>query len=239
MRFIYLFTLFLFNSFLFGQAPSVQLDYLEKELKALEDKKVDLLEKIEKSKLYLFRKELIAKGLPKPEAEEAIIHHTLISLVYSEAYEQAKWVAHVIAPDIVNGRITRTDDFREDPKVKTGTAIEEDYFIRVIQRKKGQAETEKYNGFGWDRGHLAPSADFRWSQKALSESYFYSNISPQVEDFNRKSWAELENSLRSYVYRNKVPLYVVTGGVLTDELPIIEKSLNKNSYPSILLESSS
>jgi endonuclease G len=49
---------------------------------------------------------------------------------------------------------------------------------------------------GWDRGYLAPSADFRWSEKALSESYFYSNMSPQLDDFNREGWAELEGLLR-------------------------------------------
>lgn len=41
--------------------------------------------------------------------------------------------------------------------------------------------------------------DFRWSATALSESYFYSNMSPQLPVFNRQSWAKVEDMLRSYV----------------------------------------
>ncbi len=90
----------------------------------------------------------------------------------------------------------------------------------------------KYDGFGYDRGHLAPSADFRWSESALSESYFYSNMSPQVGDFNRKKWSELEMLLRGYVINNPtVNLFVITGPVLKRNLPVIERGVNKVSIP--------
>jgi len=65
---------------------------------------------------------------------------------------------------------------------------------------------------------LAPSADFRWSQKALSESYYYSNMSPQKPEFNRERWAELESWVRTYVIDFKEPVFVVTGPILTDGL---------------------
>ncbi|RMF04377.1 MAG: DNA/RNA non-specific endonuclease, partial [Bacteroidetes bacterium] len=90
----------------------------------------------------------------------------------------------------------------------------------------------KYDGFGYDRGHLAPSADFRWSAQALSESYFYSNMSPQVADFNRGGWADLEAHLRGYVYDHPhSELYIVTGPLLTDSLAVIERGVNKVSIP--------
>lgn len=227
---------FLFIILLLCTTSLVSQSYINQELVQLEqalsdletDKKV-LLTQLENTKLKIYQKALAANGLPATSNEETIIHHSLISLVYSEPHEQAKWVAHVIAPDIVNGGVTRSNDFREDPKVTTGTAIEEDYFLRIID-ENGQPA---YDGFGWDRGHLAPSADFRWSKKALSESYFYSNMSPQVSDFNRKSWAALENELRAYVYREQVPLYVVTGGVLTKDLPVIERGIQKVAIPQL------
>ena len=224
----YLFILLLLCTyFLQSQSSNTQLAELEQALNQVEADKKALLEKVENTKLQIYHEALLTNGLPALETGETIIHHTLLSLVYSEAHEQAKWVAHVIAPDILNGVASRSNDFREDLKVATGTAIEEDYFLRIIDAK-GKTT---YDGFGWDRGHLAPSADFRWSKKALSESYFYSNMSPQVPDFNRKSWAALENDLRAYVYREQVPLFVVTGGVLTPDLPVIERSIQKIAIP--------
>lgn len=214
-------------SILQSQTTSLQLAQLEQTLTQLELEKKEVLTQVETEKLALFHRALLANGLPKVTADETVIHHSMMSLVYSEAHEQAKWVAHIISPDILNGAISRSNDFRKDPKITTGTAVEEDYFLRITNDKG----TIDYDGFGWDRGHLAPSADFRWSAKALSESYFYSNMSPQIPDFNRKSWAELENSLRAYVYREQVPLYVVTGGVLTDDLPVITRSIQKVAIP--------
>ena len=93
-----------------------------------------------------------------------------------------------------------------------------------------------YDGYGYDRGHLAPSADFRWSEKALSESYFYSNMSPQIGDFNREKWAGLENLIREYVTKNDVNLMVVTAPVLNDNLLKIERSDNGVSIPEYFVK---
>jgi endonuclease G len=150
--------------------------------------------------------------------------------VYSEKHEQAKWVAHIIPPDVVRGNEGRSNDFRIDPLIKTGSSVEEDYFIKTP--KPNEAGKFDYKGFGFDRGHLAPSADFRWSQRALSESFFYSNMSPQRGEFNRDSWAKLEDMMRGYIYRNPTAyLYVITGGVLKDDLPKIPEAKNNVTIP--------
>ena len=220
--------LLLLGFFLKAQSPSEQMRLLEKEVQEIDFQKEKLLEKIEHTKLLNIHNNLIINGLPAIQKNEEIIHHSTMSLVYSEAHEQAKWVAHIISPDILNGQVSRSNDFREDPLVKTGTAIEEDYFLRIVDEN---GETQ-FDGFGYDRGHLAPSADFRWTKKGLSESYFYSNMAPQVADFNRKSWADLENLLRAYVYSQQMPLYVVTGGLLTNDLAKIERGIHKISIPN-------
>jgi endonuclease G len=155
--------------------------------------------------------------------------HQAMALSYSEEHEQAAWVAHIILPDIIEGEVTRTNDFREDPLVRSGTAVEADYFLKFSQPDG----SFQYDGFGYDRGHLAPSADFRWSETALSESYYYSNMSPQLADFNRVAWADLESTIRGYIFRNPDrQLYVVTGGILEEDLPVIERSLNRVSIPN-------
>ncbi len=138
--------------------------------------------------------EIESFALPEITNKDALVKHSALILQYNEEHEQADWVAHKISVDILTGAQGRTNDFRADPKVSTGTAEKDDYW---------------YSGF--DRGHLAPSADFRWSQKAVSESYYYSNMSPQRPEFNREAWADLENTLRRYVEEKQRPLYVVTG----------------------------
>lgn len=208
---------------------------LERQLRAKQDS-VERLQKqiadlqtgMEDLKLAKVREDLRRVGLPRLQAGEEVVEHLAMMLVYSEQHEQAKWVAHIITPDVRFGREGRTNDFRPDPAVKTGSAVEADYFIKTPKPDGGY----KYDGFGYDRGHLAPSADFRWSNRALSESYFYSNMSPQLADFNRDSWAKLEDMMRAYIYRYPTTqLYVVTGPVLRDNLPKIPRAVNKVSIP--------
>jgi len=172
--------------------------------------------------------DLKSLGLPSNN----YIEHSAMILEYAEDHEQAAWVAHMILPDITNGNLTRSNDFRVDPKVPTGTSIEEDYFLKHMQSDS----TYYYDGYGYDRGHLAPSADFRWSEQALSESYYYSNISPQLPEFNRKLWAELESVLRYYVITHNVPLHIITMPILDDGLSKVERSINGVSIPEYFVK---
>ncbi len=170
--------------------------------------------------------------IPKIKSNEDLIEHSAMVLVYSEEHEQAKWVAHVINTNIIDGNVSRTNNFRKDKLIKTGSSEEKDFFTKS-KLKSGKTI---YNGFGYDRGHLAPSADFKWSKNALSESYFYSNMSPQLPEFNREGWAELENFLRSYIYENNVDLHVLTGPILNEKLKKIEKSINQISIPELFFK---
>ncbi|MGK0389462.1 MAG: endonuclease G [Maribacter sp.] len=226
----YLIPLLCFCPFLlFSQNIEDKISDVEQQLVALEKQKKTLIGKREDYKLEFLQQNLKKNGLPLVDEGETLIEHSAMSLVYSEQHEQAKWVAHIIMPDVTKGNVGRSNDFRPDEKVTTGTAVEKDYFLT----ETGSDGKIKYDGFGYDRGHLAPSADFRWSVKALSESYLYSNMSPQAPDFNREGWGELENMMRGYMYHHpKTMLYIVTGPILEDNLPTIERSVNKLSIPN-------
>lgn len=206
------------------------VESLEKALSALKLREDALRHQLENKRLEALRKQI---DTLRPQALEntELVQHTAMLLAYSEAHEQAAWVMHAITPAILEGNHGRSNDFRIDEKVSTGSAVEKDYFLK-FKTEKGM----KYDGFGFDRGHLAPSADFRWSQRALSESYFYSNMSPQRPEFNRGRWAELEGVMREYVIRNQSTLLVVTGPVLKPNLPVIERSLNKVSIPEMFFK---
>lgn len=210
-----------------GQSYISTLDSLEKEILKLDKKKEDLSEKINKIKLNKIQIELKKKGLPENKQKKQIIHHSSFSLSYNEDHEQANWVAHIISPDINKPGFSRTNDFRIDPLISTGSAAEEDYFIKHLL----DDGTYKYDGYGYDRGHLAPSADFRWCLPAMSETYYYSNISPQLPEFNRGIWAELESLIREYVQDKNRKVFVVTGPLIKDNLKKIERSTNNLSIP--------
>jgi len=225
MRHIGLFLLLVFSSLpIASQSLDQRLRDKEVEQQTLKDRLAGVMAEVEDLKLGQVRKDLLQVGLPEGQQ----IRHSAMILSYSEEHEQAKWVAHIIRPEVTDGRGVRSHDFREDPLVATGSAVETDYFLKYLQADS----TFTYDGFGWDRGHLAPSADFRWSERALSESFLYSNMSPQLDDFNREGGAYMEGLLRSYVARTGHQLVVVTGGVLKEGLPVIDRGTNKVSIPA-------
>lgn len=225
----------LLYSILIGSISSISAQTLENKiaatnaqiaaLKAAHDSLSGTLEEL---KFQSVRNQLAQVGLPETASCDEIVYHTAYALVYDEMHEQAKWVAHLILPDVAAGTEGRTNDFRPDPLIKTGSAIDEDY-ARKTKTPEGKTKTE---GFGYDRGHLAPSADFRYSKKALSESYYYSNMSPQTPGLNRGRWADLEDAMRNACINHSAPLFVVTGGVLNPTIPKLEQGVNKVSIPN-------
>jgi len=218
MKNLFLGCLLILTTQVFGQIGA-----LRAELKALETEMESVKAEIATAQLAEIITQLKSTGLPSDD----YIEHSAMILSYNEAHEQADWVAHMIIPDIKTGVVFRSNDFRIDPKVKSGTASQLDYFL-TDTLTSGKVN---YDGFGYDRGHLAPSADFRWNEQALSESYFYSNMSPQLPEFNQECWATLESHLRRYVLAHEVPLMVITVPLLSDNLPVVSRATNHLSIP--------
>ena len=129
--------------------------------------------------------------------------HTFFSLSYNELHEQPDWVFYKIITSRNNVQFERTDRFRADNSIETGTAADSDYLRS-----------------GYDRGHLAPAADMSFSSTAMEESFYYSNISPQLPGFNRGIWKKLEDEIRE-----EAPYYdsliVVTGPVFGEGVTTI------------------
>ena len=81
-----------------------------------------------------------------------------------------------------------------------------------------------YRGSGYDRGHMAPAGDLKASQEAMDESFYLSNIAPQVGvGFNRGIWRKLEEQVRVWT-AERGELYVITGPVYYDFTPVIGQS---------------
>ncbi len=126
-----------------------------------------------------------------------VIKHTYFILSYHREHKQAEWVYYELTPNLISGTQARTDNFRPDPKVTSGSA-----------------QLSDYRGSGYDRGHLCPAGDMKLNYTSMSETFYLSNISPQVPAFNRGIWNTLESIVRNWAM-TKGMVYVVTGGVLT------------------------
>lgn len=131
-----------------------------------------------------------------------LLEYSAFSLAYHEAHEQAAWVAYLLPAEHALNMHERRNNFRADPDLATGSALPADY-----------------TRSGYDRGHLAPAADFDYDRKALSESFFMTNISPQLPAFNRGGWKGLEDQVRKWATEYD-SLHVVTG-------PVLEQGLKK------------
>lgn len=68
---------------------------------------------------------------------------------------------------------------------------------------------------GYDHGHLAPAADFKWSEEAYLQSFLMSNMSPQFGCFNQKAWCHLEGTVRKWVEEcDSCNAYIASGAVM-------------------------
>ncbi len=182
---------------------------------------------METLKLKQIQSAIEALGLPTGASQEEITSHPGLRISYNENHELANWVASMILPDIKTGNFGRTNDFRIDTTITTGSSEEADFFLKT----RTDEDKYEYDGYGYDRGHLAPSADYRWSQTAMSATYFYSNMTPQHPDFNRGKWASVEAFFRAYVMENEIEIVVYTGPVLYDNMPQVKRSINEMSLP--------
>ena len=132
-----------------------------------------------------------------------IITHINYSLSYCEKHEQAEWVYYWLSPERITGDVKRNDRFREDPEVFSGSS-----------------KLSDYKGSGFDRGHLCPAADNKSSDITMAESFYMSNMSPQLPSFNRGIWKKLEEQFRDWALAFD-GIYVVTAGILSDSLTTI------------------
>ncbi len=227
MKFVIGFVIVLFG--IGSVSAQSELEQKKTELQVLKSREQELVSEIETLKLQASLKSMKSIGYPEFSKDLEIIEHSGMVIGFDCDYKMASWVFHVLTPDVSFGTVSRSNDFRIDEKSTCGSAQEADYFLR----EKNADGTYKYDGFGFDRGHLAPSADFRWSANALSESYYYSNMTPQSPEFNRESWASLEGLLRKIVDQEKKEFYVITGPILHDSLPELERSINKLKIPEL------
>ncbi len=80
-----------------------------------------------------------------------------------------------------------------------------------------QAADDDYRNSGWSRGHMAPAADFKWSDEAMAETFYFTNCCPQNQSLNAGQWNTLEEKVRMWAGKfGKV--HVVTGPIVGENI---------------------
>lgn len=131
------------------------------------------------------------KGTP-----ERIISHIGYTLSFNRVHNQPNWVAWELTKRETQGTVGRSNNFEPDPLVP----------------QPHQVTTDDYKGSGYDRGHMAPAADMKWSGRAMSECFYMSNMCPQNGSLNSGSWGTLEKACRRWAQQEGA-VYIVCGPV--------------------------
>lgn len=137
----------------------------------------------------------LAKTSTLTGTDEQIITHLGYVTSWNPNWLTPNWVAYDLTKTEVEGEEPRPKrTFEPDPMVKGTTA-----------------EHNDYTHSGYSRGHMAPAADMKWSEQAMNESFYTSNICPQTDALNNGRWKSVEDRVRALAEENTV--YICCGPI--------------------------
>jgi endonuclease G len=152
-------------------------------------------------------------GIPtyaaKPGDQE--ICHKNYAVIHSCAAKAPVAVFEHLTPAAIQGEFKRKDDFRPDPLVTPNCSAALSDYATV--------------GRTHDRGHMAPAGNNTQSAEIMSESFFLSNMVPQVANNNRGIWKQAETYERQWALTPNTDFYIISGGIFDAGHPVTGKGL--------------
>ena len=134
---------------------------------------------------------------PLTNRKEQILKREGYTVSYNADTKLPNWVAWHLTAERCQGNAKRKQkDFHEDEDVPTPRATDWDYYSS-----------------GYDRGHMCPAGDNKWSETAMYDSFLFTNICPQAPSLNRGDWNEMENQCRKWA-KEYGDVYIVCGPIL-------------------------
>lgn len=114
-----------------------------------------------------------------------MIDHKYFKIAYNQSKRLAEYVTYQLtAAQLRQSSADRNNKFIPDPY--------------LVDNNIPYVVTSEYTKSGYDRGHLAPSADFVWNQDANNMTFVMSNMVPQLPGLNRDAWKRLEDQVRKW-----------------------------------------
>lgn len=97
-----------------------------------------------------------------------------------------------------------------------GTVNRDSYKYWVDSTLEGCLDTDyAYSTYSYERGHLCPAADQRWSEDAMSDCMVMANMGPMLRSLNSGLWSTLENKERAWAKRDG-KIWIVAGPIYYD-----------------------
>ncbi len=155
-----------------------------------------------------------AMEIPMGGNDTRILNRSGYTLSYNDRMKIPNWVAWELTAEEVAGRVKRADEFIVDTELPVNA----------------RSEDRDYRDPRYDRGHMAPAGDMKWSRKAMEESFLLSNMCPQASHLNRGCWRILEESCRKWAqqYGN---IYIICGPIVSKENTPLKIGKNKVTVP--------
>lgn len=129
-----------------------------------------------------------------PALPEEILEYSGMTVSFNAQTHQPNWVAWELLGSETRGLHARENQFDVDENVE------------------GCAAPSDYTRSGFDRGHMAPAGDMKWSRTSMRESFLMTNICPQAGELNRGAWQKLEEKCRQHAQADSA-VVVVCGPV--------------------------
>jgi len=167
--------------------------------------------------LFLFALPTVANASPcdqfYPNGKEIVVPNTtvLCNSFFATVYDDVN-NATVFSTEIVQDRVVkvaRTDDFRADKRISDSPTPAD------------------YTNSGYDRGHMVPAANAD-APNEMSDTFYMTNMTPQLPSVNRVAWKNLEERVRSVPFK-----WVVTGAYYgpTIKCDVTVKCIGKAKVP--------
>ena len=134
------------------------------------------------------------------------------SFSYNESCLVSDWVAYPLYDDFSKNRVNRENSaWVKDPFLKT-------------QANVSSGGSYEFSAKGYDRGHQIPSSDRSGGAMTNQHTFYCSNVTPQLHDFNSRIWEKLESAVRGWSASSNGTdsLYVVTGCVADATCPTVK-----------------
>lgn len=144
-------------------------------------------------------------------SDVVMVDHKYFKIAYNKSKRLAEYVSYQLtATQLKSKSAERNNKFIPDPY--------------LVDNNIPYVVTAEYVKTGYDRGHLAPSADFAWDQNANNMTFVMSNMVPQTPGLNRDAWKRLEDQVRKWACGEE-KVTVITGPVLSGTLPKLKSGL--------------
>lgn len=150
-------------------------------------------------------------------------HIMNLAIEWNAAMRHSSWVAFSFDSTTSQDNVKRGDGWKWDP---------------MIPVNLGEVSEDDHKSDGYDKGHLCASEDRVYCKEANDQTFFYSNISPQIGSFNQKYWAKLEALIQKWGRSTQKgeydKVYVAKGGTINKLIKdwTGKQKANDGQYPT-------